>query len=137
VSRSSRQCGILNISQPYRPPQPVAGIALLQFYHIIYRYVLQAVYIFQVFRRKFSKLLFVAFSAISPQLSPLLLPATISLSNTAQTERLINSGPFGYRFKVDNTADVENADEHCFGLLISYLCLLGLRIHRKLFLTSV
>jgi hypothetical protein len=29
VSRLSRQCGILNISQPYRPPRPVMGIALL------------------------------------------------------------------------------------------------------------
>jgi hypothetical protein len=29
VSRLSRQCGILNISQPYRPPRPVKGIALL------------------------------------------------------------------------------------------------------------
>jgi hypothetical protein len=29
VGRLSRQCGILNISQPYRPPRPVAGIALL------------------------------------------------------------------------------------------------------------
>jgi hypothetical protein len=29
VSRLSRQCGILNISQPYRPPWPVTGIALL------------------------------------------------------------------------------------------------------------
>jgi hypothetical protein len=29
VSRMSRQCGILNISQPYRPPWPVTGRALL------------------------------------------------------------------------------------------------------------
>jgi hypothetical protein len=29
VSRLSRQCGILNISQHYRPPRPVTGIALL------------------------------------------------------------------------------------------------------------
>jgi hypothetical protein len=29
VSRLSRQCGILNISQPYRPPWLVTGMALL------------------------------------------------------------------------------------------------------------
>jgi hypothetical protein len=31
MSRLYRQCGILNISQPYRPTQPVTGIALLFF----------------------------------------------------------------------------------------------------------
>jgi hypothetical protein len=35
LSRLSRQCGILNISQHYRTPRPVAGIALL-FYCIVY-----------------------------------------------------------------------------------------------------
>jgi hypothetical protein len=27
----SRQCGILNILQPYRPPRPVTGVALLSY----------------------------------------------------------------------------------------------------------
>jgi hypothetical protein len=31
TARISRQCGILNISQPYRPPRPLMGIALLYF----------------------------------------------------------------------------------------------------------
>jgi hypothetical protein len=34
VSRLSRQCGILNISQPYRSAQPVTGISLLSFLRI-------------------------------------------------------------------------------------------------------
>jgi hypothetical protein len=29
IGRLSRQCGILSITQPYRPPGPVTGIALL------------------------------------------------------------------------------------------------------------
>jgi hypothetical protein len=33
VSRLSRQCEILNFSQPHRPPRPVTGIALLLLLH--------------------------------------------------------------------------------------------------------
>jgi hypothetical protein len=36
MSRLSGHCGILNISQPYRPPRPVKGIALLFYFTYLY-----------------------------------------------------------------------------------------------------
>jgi protein tyrosine phosphatase len=38
MSRLSKQCGILNISEPYRPPWPVMGIVLLFVYSYITYY---------------------------------------------------------------------------------------------------
>jgi hypothetical protein len=35
ISRLSRQCGILNISLPYRPPRPLTGTALLYFFYVL------------------------------------------------------------------------------------------------------
>jgi hypothetical protein len=61
VSRLSRQCGILNILQPYRPPWPVTGIAFF-FFYFFYRPLpftlfLQYIHICNVYLRGFRPVL--------------------------------------------------------------------------------
>jgi hypothetical protein len=52
VSRLSRQCGILDISQAYRPPRRVKGIALLfYFYGNSFTFLLLLLYLFVAKRR--------------------------------------------------------------------------------------
>jgi hypothetical protein len=53
-------------------------------------------------------------SAISPQLSLLAPHGIIKPLQHLHVGCLINSGSFGYEFKVDDTPDVEKADQHCF-----------------------
>jgi hypothetical protein len=43
VSRLSRQCGILNISQPYRPPRPITGELYFTLLYFTSLYIFQIV----------------------------------------------------------------------------------------------
>jgi hypothetical protein len=53
MSQLSRQCGILNISQLYRRPRPVTGIALLYIYSHTYVCVEQTAMVVDLFLSQF------------------------------------------------------------------------------------
>jgi hypothetical protein len=53
---------------------------------------------------------------ISLQLSLLASHIISMLFQHLHVECVINSGPFGYRFKLDDTPNVKKADQHCFNL---------------------
>jgi hypothetical protein len=47
VSRLSRQCGILDISQTYRPPRPVEGVAFFNYKNVnIIKHLIKPIYIY-------------------------------------------------------------------------------------------
>jgi hypothetical protein len=48
------------------------------------------------------------------------LTASMSPFKRLHVEYIINSGPFGYEFKVDDIPDVQKADQHCSDLALSH-----------------
>jgi hypothetical protein len=55
-------------------------------------------------------------SAISAQLTVLVPHGINKRFHHLDVECLINSAPFRHKFKVDDTPDVEKADQHCSDL---------------------
>jgi hypothetical protein len=62
MSRLSRQCGILNISQPHRLPQPVTGIALLSLLYRIAPQIHNIYYVTDICRKQLKDMLVYAIS---------------------------------------------------------------------------
>jgi hypothetical protein len=86
VGRLSRQCGILNISQPYRPSRPVTGIAFL--FLRVFRYPLPIIH-----RPLHTDLLSTGAGTIGQIVA--CLPSALSFTPSQQTKKKTKTTTFG------------------------------------------